>query len=60
MDEIFGTAKSILVVWTADGDQEKLSAFQDVIQTKSKAAEIAPENVQVLLQCKLDYSRTTS
>jgi hypothetical protein len=59
MEDIFANAKSVLIVWTADANQEKLSTFQDVIHTKSKQAEIAPEDVQVLLQCKFDFYRTT-
>ncbi len=56
MDEIFANAKSILVVWLDDNDPENLPKFQDTLQMKSKQAQIAFENVQMLLECKSDRS----
>ena len=55
MDEILGNAKNILIIWTVDADQDKLSAFQDTLRTKSKTAQIAPEKVQDFSQCKSNF-----
>ncbi|CAF0905617.1 unnamed protein product [Adineta ricciae] len=52
MDEILGNAKNILILWTVDADQDKLSAFQDTVRTKSKTAQIAPEKVQDFSQSR--------
>ncbi|UJR15714.1 hypothetical protein I4U23_002649 [Adineta vaga] len=52
MDDIFGNAKSILIVWTLDTDQDNIPAFQDIIRMKSKTAQIASENINELLQSR--------
>ncbi|CAF2630318.1 unnamed protein product [Rotaria sp. Silwood2] len=48
MDDIFASAKSILVVWAPDVNPENLPMFQEKIQTKAKQARIAFENVEML------------
>jgi hypothetical protein len=52
MDEIFANTKSILVIWVDDTDPKYLPAFQDILQSKAKQAQIAFENVQMLFECK--------
>ncbi|CAF2402213.1 unnamed protein product [Rotaria sp. Silwood2] len=52
MNEIFAHAKSILVVWVDDINSENLLPFREVIQTKSKQAHIAFENVQMLFESR--------
>ena len=52
MDEIFARAKNILVIWADETDPESLPVFQDTLQTKAKQANIAFENVQMLVDCK--------
>jgi len=52
MDEIFASAKSILVVWMDDTDPESVPMFQETLDTKAKQAHIVFESVQLLLECK--------
>lgn len=52
MDEIFSSAKNILVIWADDVKPEALPIFHSTIQTKSNQATIAFENVRMLLECK--------
>ena len=52
MDDIFARANSILIIWADNVDPENLPVFQEIIQSKSKQADIAFENVQMLLDCK--------
>lgn len=53
MDEIFASAKRILVIWADDVDPESLPTFQETIQMKAKQALVAFENVHMLSDCKL-------
>jgi hypothetical protein len=57
MEEIFARAKNILIIWADGVDPENLPAFQDTIQAKAKQAQIAFENVQMLLDCKLKFNK---
>ena len=52
MDEIFARANNILIIWADNLDPEDLPVFQETIKSKSKQADIAFENVQMLLDCK--------
>jgi hypothetical protein len=56
MENILVNAKTILVIWSDDKDPERLPAFQQIIQGKTKQAQIAFENVQMLVNCK--FNRT--
>ncbi len=60
MDEIFANTKSILVVWVDDTDPKYLPAFQDILQSKAKQAQIAFENVQMLFECKFIWLISTT
>jgi hypothetical protein len=54
MNDIFVNSKNILVVWIDDTDSENLPTFQKILQPKANQAQIAFENVDMLLECKFD------
>jgi hypothetical protein len=56
MNDIFANAKGILIVGIDDTDSESLSTFKEILKTKSKHAQIAFENVQMLSECKFNLS----
>ena len=54
MDEIFGNAKNILVVWLDHLNSEMLLPFEKTVQIKAKQAKIILEDIRKLFECKFD------
>ena len=57
MDDIFARAKNILIIWADGTDPDDLPAFQETIQIKAKQAQIAFENVRMLIECECHDQR---
>ena len=57
MDDIFARAKTILIIWADGTDPDDLPVFQEKVQTKAKQAQIAFENVRMLIECECDHQR---
>ena len=54
MEDIFIRAKNILIIWGNNVDPERLPAFQQKIQSKAPKSNIGFENVEMLVDCKLN------